>query len=116
MDPAHQTMGQDQVFTMVLSQIRIFPIFRKEMIRCRNWNLERLIVARPQYHQIQQASPNWPGGQKFRKNVKFRQIYERPNFEAFSDPFVCEDVGDAQQVQASTTYLQEGVDSPCFSR
>ena len=46
---------------------------------------------------------------KFRKKVKFRQFYERPKFEASLDPFVCEDVEDAQQVRASTTYPQEGV-------
>ena len=53
-------------------------------------------------------------GKKFRKKVKFRQFYEKPKFEAFLDPFVCEDVGDAQQVQASTTYPQEGVDPSLF--
>ena len=47
---------------------------------------------------------------KFRKKVKFRQFYEEPTFEAFLDPFVCEDVEDAQQVQSYTTYSQEGVD------
>ena len=41
---------------------------------------------------------------KFRKKVKFRQFYEKPKFEAFLEPFVCEDVEDAQQVRASTTY------------
>ena len=30
------------------------------------------------------------------------------------DPFVCEDVEDAQQLQASTTYPQEGVDPSLF--
>ena len=99
---------------MVLSQIRIFPIFWKEMIRCQTWNLERLIVAGPQYDQIQQASPTWPGGKQFRKTVKFRQFYERPKFEAFFDPFFCEDVADAQQIQASTTYPQEGVNPSLF--
>ena len=53
-------------------------------------------------------------GQKFRKKVKFRQFYEKPKFEAFLDPFVCEDVEDAQQVRASTTYPQEGVDPSLF--
>ena len=53
-------------------------------------------------------------GKKFRKKVKFRQFYERPKFEAFLDPSVCEDVEDAQQVQASTTYPQEGVDPSLF--
>ena len=53
-------------------------------------------------------------GKKFRKKVKFRQFYERPKFEAFLDPFVCEDVEDAQQVQASTTYPQEGIDPSLF--
>ena len=52
-DPAHRTMGQNQVLTMVLSQIRIFPIFLEEMIRCLTWILERLIVARLEYDQIQ---------------------------------------------------------------
>ena len=54
------------------------------------------------------------GGKKFRKKVKFRQFYEKPKFEAFLDPFVCEDVEDAQQVQASTTYPQERVDLSLF--
>ena len=53
-------------------------------------------------------------GKKFRKRVKFRQFYQRPKFEDFLDPFVCEDVEDAQQVQASTTYPQEGVDPSLF--
>ena len=53
-------------------------------------------------------------GKKFRKRVKFRQFYERPKFEAFLDPFLCEDVEDAQQVQASTTYPQEGVQPSLF--
>ena len=53
-------------------------------------------------------------GKKFRKKVKFRQFYEKPKFEAFLDPLVCEDVEDAQQVQASTTYPQEGVDPSLF--
>ena len=53
-------------------------------------------------------------GKKFRKKVKFRQFYEKPNFEAFLDPFVSEDVEDAQQVRASTTYPQEGVDPSLF--
>ena len=53
-------------------------------------------------------------GKKFRKKVTLRQFYERPKFEAFLDPFVCEDVEDAQQVQASTTYPQEGVDPSLF--
>ena len=48
-------------------------------------------------------------GKKFGKKVRFRQFYERRKFEAFLDPFVCEDVEDPQQVQASTTYPQEGV-------
>ena len=30
------------------------------------------------------------------------------------DPFVCEDVEDAQQVRAATTYPQEGVDPSLF--
>ena len=47
-DFAHQTMGQNQVLTMVLIQIRIFPIFKKEMIRCLTWNLECPIVVRHQ--------------------------------------------------------------------
>ena len=63
---------------------------------------------------MQQASPTWPGEGKFRKKIKFRQFYERPKFEAFLDPFVCEDVEDAQQVQASTTYPQEEVDPSLF--
>ena len=53
-------------------------------------------------------------GKKFRQKVKFRQFYEKPKFEAFLDPFVCEDVEDAHQVPASTTYPQEGVDPPLF--
>ena len=53
-------------------------------------------------------------GKKFGKKVKVRQSYERPKFEAFSDPFVCEDVEDAQQVQASTTSPQEEVDPSLF--
>ena len=53
-------------------------------------------------------------GKKFRKKVKFRQFYEKPKFEAFLDPFDCEDVEDAQQVRASTTYPQEGVDPSLF--
>ena len=53
-------------------------------------------------------------GTKFRKKVKFRQFYEKPKFEAFLEPFVCEDVEDAQQVRASTAYPQEGVDPSLF--
>ena len=53
-------------------------------------------------------------GKKLRKKVEFRQFYERPKFEDFLDPFVCEDVEDAQQFQASTTYPQEGVDPSLF--
>ena len=49
-----------------------------------------------------------------RKKVKFRRFYERPKFETFLDPFVCEDVEDAQQVQASTTYPQGEVDPSLF--
>ena len=60
------------------------------------------------------SSSHLARGEKIRKRVKFRQFYERPKVEAFLDPFVCEDVGDAQQVQASTTYPQEGVDSSLF--
>ena len=51
---------------------------------------------------------------KFRKKVKLKQFYERPKFEAFLDPFVCEDVENAQQVRASTTYPQDGVDPSLF--
>ena len=39
---------------------------------------------------------------------------KKPNFEAFFDPFLCEDVENAQQVQASMTYLQEGSDPSLF--
>ena len=53
-------------------------------------------------------------GKKFQKKIKLRQIHERPKFKAILDPFVCEDVEDAQQVQASTTYPQEGVDPSLF--
>ena len=53
-------------------------------------------------------------GNKFRKNVKFRQFYEKPKFEAFLDPFVCEDVEDAQQVRTSTTFPPERVDPSLF--
>ena len=53
-------------------------------------------------------------GKKFRKKVKFRQLYAKPKFEAFLDPFGYEDVEDAQQVQASRTYPQEGVDPSLF--
>ena len=53
-------------------------------------------------------------GEKFQKQVKFRQFYERPKLEAFLDPFVCEDVEDAQQVHASTTYPQDGVEPSLF--
>ena len=98
---------------MVLSRIRIFRFFWKEILRCRTWNLERLIVARPQYDWIQQASPTWPG-EKIQKKVKFRQFHERPKFEAFLDPFVCEPLEDAQQAGASATYPQEGVDPSLF--
>ena len=55
------------------------------MIRCVTWILERLIV----------AISHLARGKKFRKNVKFRQHYKKPKFEAFLDPFVCEDVEDA---------------------
>ena len=51
---------------------------------------------------------------KFRKKVKVRQFYEKPKFEAFFDPFVCEHVENPQQVQASTTYPQAGVDPSLF--
>ena len=53
-------------------------------------------------------------GKKFRKNVKFRQFHERTKFEAFLDPFVYENLEDAQQVQASTTCPQEGVNPSLF--
>ena len=36
---------------------------------------------------------------------------EKPKFEAFFDPFICEDAKNVHQVQASTTYPQERVDS-----
>ena len=45
-------------------------------------------------------------GKKFRKKVKFRQFYEIRKVETFLDPYVCENVEDAQQVPASTTYPQ----------
>ena len=50
----------------------------------------------------------------FRKKVKFGHFFETPKFEAFLDPVVCEDVEDAQQVQASTTYPQEGLNPSLF--
>ena len=42
-----------------------FSDFWKEMIRCRTWNLERLIVVRPQYDRIHHASPTWSGERNF---------------------------------------------------
>ena len=82
-DPAHRTMGQNQDLTMVLSQIRIFPIFWKGMIRCRTWNLERLIVARPQYHQIEQASPTWLGKFCFEKRSNSDNFMKDLNLNPF---------------------------------
>ena len=57
--------------------------------------------------QIQQASPTW-------QEEKLRQTYVKGKVEPFFDPFDCEDVDIAQQIQESTTYLQEGVNLPLF--
>ena len=83
---AHGIMGPNQVLTMVLSQIQIFAIFGREMIRCQTWNLERLIVARPQYGQIQQASPTWPGEKNSEKRSDSDNFMKDPSLKLFWTP------------------------------
>ena len=109
-DLVHQTMGQNQVLTMVRIQIRIFPIFLEGGDTVPNLESGMSDCSQTPIRSDPSRISHLIKGKKFRKKVKFRQFYEKPKFEAILDPFVCEDVEDAQPVRAFMTYPQDRVE------
>ena len=68
---------------MVLSEIQIFQIFWRVMTRCRTWILERLIVARPQSDQIQQAYPTWAEETNSEERSNSDSLMKNPGLKLF---------------------------------